>query len=450
MASIRRDFFAQISLLGAQPRLASRDLTGRLMAELERMEVISSHEHIRPEEARLAMKLDFFDLAWGYLMQDIFSAGLTGAAHKVITDKNAPLADRWKAFETHWNHVRWGGYAQAFRIAIRDIYGQDEISAATLPKINSAIAARNKKGIYRYVLRDRGRIKYSVVDDNWNPAPVKLDPEFFVPARKFDIFITPGSRQDLQNIEKLTGVSVNGVKGLKQAMETSFEQSIAVGMAAVKSLLAYERELLFQEVSEPDAERDFEAMASGSRKLPEGFRRHRARVFRNLEDHMFHHLIRLADTRGYPVQIHTGLFAGLNFITNSNPALLTNTFLLYPRVKFDLLHMSYPYQEELAVLAKTFPNVHIDLCWAHIVAPGATRRALHEFLEMVPVNKIMGFGGDYRLVELSYGSLVVARRNIAQVLAERVEEGFCTETEAVDIGRMLLHDNVAALFPRRA
>ena len=44
-------------------------------------------------------------------------------------------------------------------------------------------------------------------------------------------------------------------------------------------------------------------------------------------------------------------------------------------------------------------------------------------LDSVPANKIFGFGGDYRYPELSYGHLVIARRNIATVLAARVENG---------------------------
>jgi hypothetical protein len=40
----------------------------------------------------------------------------------------------------------------------------------------------------------------------------------------------------------------------------------------------------------------------------------------------------------------------------------------------------------------------------------------------------------------------MARRNIARVLAERVEDGACSETEALETARWLLHDNPARLF----
>ena len=44
------------------------------------------------------------------------------------------------------------------------------------------------------------------------------------------------------------------------------------------------------------------------------------------------------------------------------------------------------------------------------------------------------------------GAAKMARQNIADVLAGKVEDGACTEEEALDIGRMLLHDNAARFF----
>jgi predicted TIM-barrel fold metal-dependent hydrolase len=237
------------------------------------------------------------------------------------------------------------------------------------------------------------------------------------------------------------------LNGLKQAMERSFQQSQQIGMVTVKTTIAYGRELLFREVEEGDAARDFDVLMEDGRRLPRGFRRYTERPFRNLEDHMFHHLMSLADAHNVPVQVHTGLQAGNgNYISNSNPTLLTNLFFLHPRVRFDLFHISYPYQEELSVLAKMFPNVYVDFCWAYIISPSVSRRTLHEFLETIPVNKIFGFGGDYRYPEFSYAHLKMAKRDIARVLAEKTESGFCSEDEAVEIGTMLLRDNASKLF----
>lgn len=445
------------SFLGAVPALAGSQggaqrggsLRDDLLRAIEKIPLVNTHEHIIPEQERTSSRVDFFTLAGHYVINDVISAGLAGSELALVRDSDAPSRRRWQAFEPYWKFARRTGYSQALRLAIRDIYEMEEISAETLPEINRRIAERNKPGLYEDVLIRRSNIAYSVLDDYWNPAPVRPDPKFFAYARKFDRFVAPQSAADVRELERLTDVSISGLAGLKQAMERSFQQSLEAGMATVKSTLAYNREIHYAEVSEQDAEADLAALLDSSRSSSEGFRTRVERPFRRMEDRMFHHLMQLAEGHDVPVQIHTGLHAGNgNFIENSKPTHLTNLFFLYPRVQFDLFHMSYPYQGEAAVIAKVFPNVHIDLCWAHVISGGATRRALHELLETVPANKIFGYGGDYRYPELSYAHAKIARGNVAQVLSEKIQEGYCSERESLELARMILHDNPDVLFGR--
>ncbi|MCU0246797.1 MAG: amidohydrolase, partial [Bryobacter sp.] len=208
------------------------------------------------------------------------------------------------------------------------------------------------------------------------------------------------------------------------------------------------REIHYAEVGMREAEADFEAMMKGGVVQPLGFRAMKERVFRRLEDHMFHEVARLAAEYRLPFQIHTGLLAGNScFIENLNPRHLTNLFYLFPNVKFDLFHIGYPYQQELGVLAKLFPNVFIDFCWAHVISPPGARAALDEYLETVPVNKILGFGGDYRFPEMTYGHSRVARANVARVLAGKVAAKLMSEDQAAAVGKQLLWENGLSLFP---
>jgi len=118
----------------------------------------------------------------------------------------------------------------------------------------------------------------------------------------------------------------------------------------------------------------------------------------------------------------------------------------YPETKFDIFHGSFPYMGELATLAKNFQNVYIDMCWLPIISPTAARLWLHQWLETVPVNKIMGFGGDYLFVEGTYGHSVIARQVVAETLAEKVEAGYLSLEEARYIARRILRDNAIELF----
>ena len=449
----RRSFLGSLSGLTAgaasvvPPPPQRGSLESNLVAAIDEIPLVNTHEHIIPEEERVGSHIDFFTLAGHYALNDVISAGLSGDDLKLVRDEDASTQQRWQTFEPYWKNARFTGYGQALRIAIRDLYGVEDISRDTLGPINDRIRTKNKPGLYEDVLIRRSNIAYSVLDDYWNPAPVRPDPKFFVYARKFDRFVAPQSAADVRKLEELTAVSITNLRGLKRAMERSFEQSLEAGMVNVKSTLAYNREIHYAETPEAEAAKDVQHLLKDGRYVPEGFRNHVGRPYRRMEDHMFHHLIRLAEEHKIPVRIHTGLHAGNgNFIENSKPTHLTNLFFLYPKVKFDLFHISYPYQGELSVLAKIFPNVHVDFCWAHIISGSLARRALHEMLETVPVNKIFGYGGDYRYPELSYAHAKMARRNIAWVMAEKVEEGFCTETEAAEIARMILHDNPDRMF----
>jgi hypothetical protein len=162
---------------------------------------------------------------------------------------------------------------------------------------------------------------------------------------------------------------------------------------------------------------------------------------------MMHRVLDLAKEFYIPVQIHTGLQAGNgNIIINSKPTHLVNLFMEYPDVNFCIFHSSYPYGGELSTLAKNFPNVFIDMCWSAIISPSYSKRYLHEWIETVPANKIMAFGGDYGVVECAYAHSVMARRIVAEVLIEKVTDGYMTEAEALNVANRILSENAMEIF----
>ena len=71
---------------------------------------------------------------------------------------------------------------------------------------------------------------------------------------------------------------------------------------------------------------------------------------------------------------------------------------------------------------------------------------LNEWLETVPVSRLMAFGGDCMVVENVYSELTLARRIITNVLCNKVREGYFSESEAKVIARMILFDNAAKLY----
>jgi predicted TIM-barrel fold metal-dependent hydrolase len=463
MNPTRRNLLKAPRLLAAYPFLASSagfaaeresgarasELESRLVKAFDDLWIADSHEHIFDEADRTSRDIDFFDLLSHYTLGDLGSAGLSREGVALAMNKQAPDARRWGAVEEYWRYARFTGYAQNLRLAIRDIYGIDEISAATVSKINAAIREKNKPGLYRDVLKTRAHIRFYVQDDR-HTHPSKPDREFFVIAREFDNFVVPQSREQIAKLEELTNTSITTLATLEAALEVRFNEALQAEMSAVKTLLAYTREIYFAEVERSAAEADFARMMQNDKAPAWNYRQLTERPFRNLEDYMFHRVMRLANAHRVPVQVHTGLNNNApgerNYITNSNPTHLTNLFFLYPETKFDLFHIGYPYLGEMSALAKCFANVHVDFCWAHIISPTASARALAEYLDTIPSNKILAFGGDFLYAELTYAHAKIARRVCARVLAAKVEEGFCNEEEALEIGKRIFFENAARLF----
>ena len=86
------------------------------------------------------------------------------------------------------------------------------------------------------------------------------------------------------------------------------------------------------------------------------------------------------------------------------------------------------------------------MCWAHIISPAASVNALYEWIDSVPFNKIIAFGGDYMIVDAVYGHQYLARVNVSKALAYKVEEGVFGVDEAKHIAKMLFFDNPKRIF----
>jgi len=86
------------------------------------------------------------------------------------------------------------------------------------------------------------------------------------------------------------------------------------------------------------------------------------------------------------------------------------------------------------------------MCWMYIISPSYSERFLHEWLETVPANKIMAFGGDYFNVEGVYSHLLFAKQVVSNVLTQKVKDGYFTEDEALKTARMILHDNAIQIL----
>lgn len=359
---------------------------------------------------------------------------------KLLTD-SLTVIEKWKAFKPYWELTSNTAYNRAALLAADQLFGIRDINESTVSELSEKIRKAYQTDWYDRVLKNYCNIEYVVEDypfDDWENR-VFGDPKMFRYVRKFDDFVLIDSKEKISNISKWNQNGIQTLDDLVSALASAFEDARSQGIVAVKTVLAYNRTLFYENVEKEKAEAVFNrinrAPGDGALSFAE---------VKPLQDYMMRRVLDLADSADLPVQVHTGLNGG--DIDNADPTLLLNLIKEYPDVRFILFHGSYPYGGELAVLAKKFSNVFIDLCWLYIISPSFSERYLHEWLETVPAGKIMAFGGDFLYVENVYSHLLMAREVLTRVLTDKVASGYFSEEEAKKIADMLLHDNAVRIF----
>lgn len=410
---------------------------------LKEIEIFDTHEHLAPFEKDRAHGDVISDYLTQYFNVDLCSAGLPQADYEAVCGGGLSVREKWKLIEKYWEAARYTGYGQSLAISARDIYGIEHICADTIEALNDAYQKSFCEGHYRRILKEKCKIRISILDTSGLPP---YDGDFFTVASRIDGLVQPQSGAQIVALERATGVTVSTFADYLRGCEIRLRQFRNVS-PILKCALAYSRTLDFGRTTFAEAETGFNRLFFSGY----GYAIHKEEQTYSsspaLSNYLFRHIVGLAQEMGMILQIHTGLQEGNgNLLQNCRPTNLNRILLEYPKMKFDLFHIGYPYQAELGALCKMFPNVTIDMCWAHIISPVACRRALGEWLELFPYTKICGFGGDYNIIDAVYGHQYMARRNIAAALSEKVEEGLFGVKEACRIGKALLFDNPARIF----
>ncbi len=117
-----------------------------------------------------------------------------------------------------------------------------------------------------------------------------------------------------------------------------------------------------------------------------------------LNDFLVDKTVKTASELNMVISVHTGILVG-----NWEDSLTTDLMYMIPMLKrhrnakFDLYRAGIPWVRELGVIGKTFPNIWLNLCWCHVISQEMTCSALSEWIDFMPITKIVGFGGDYSI-----------------------------------------------------
>ena len=111
----------------------------------------------------------------------------------------------------------------------------------------------------------------------------------------------------------------------------------------------------------------------------------------------------------------------------------------HPGLRFQCFLSSRHANQSLCTLARELPNLSLAGCWWHNFFPEIIRQILSERLDMLPATQQIGFFSDAYCVEWTYAKAILVRRQLARVLADRIEQGQYSRRDALEIAETILY-----------
>lgn len=427
--------------------------------EISSLALVDTHEHLLPEDQWAGDNAKLVEQAkeagepgWGddspdilqdlflnYVPSDLEVAGADKEALRKLFDPAAgDIESRFSGIREAWEATQFTGYGEAVRLIAREVYGLDSLTVEGLEAAQRTLEELRQPGERHRLLSEVARLDHVQIDDfQWACKPDESGPDFFLYDLSWVGFAM--GHVKAEDIHQETGIEISTLEDLREAFAAIFSRYAPCAIA-VKAQHAYSRTLRWEERSDADAAHALAVVLAGG-EVEEATRL-------TLGDWCWARGVELAIEHDLPFKLHTGHHAGagdmpIDWVRAGN---LCPLLARYSEARFVLMHISYPYADELVSIAKHYPNVWVDLCWAWSIDPYSSADFVRRFLHAVPSSKLFGFGGDTMWPTAAVAYSIQARRGLHRALEAEVVAGDLTEQEAIAIARRLMRDNQYACF----
>lgn len=402
--------------------------------------MVDTHEHMRTETAYLEDAPDILQCLFNnYAANDLISAGASDEAVKRLIDKHDPdVRSRFLGVRDTWDAMQFTGYGEGVRLIAKQVFGINEITAEAIEAAAPLAQTLCKPGERLRLLRDVACLDHIQSDDfEWIVTPDLSGPAFFLNDISWLDWACGNLYPDEMKNE--TGIEIKNTATLRDAFEAIVEKYAPVAIA-VKSQHAYSRTLHWHKRDDADVECIIQKRLKNEEVTDT--------EANCLGDWALARAAELCEKHSLPLKIHTGYAAGNRTMQLDRMRALNLSPLLahFPNTRFVLMHNSYPHDHEIAALAKHYPNVWVDMCWAWSIDPHSATQFIRRMIHAVPANKLFAFGGDSFVPTASVGYAFQARAGLTRALQAEIDDGLLTEQQAIALAQRFMQNNQRACF----
>lgn len=422
-----------------------------VMGFVKELPLVDCHDHSHKPEP--ALKDPIHALLDGYFLTDVKSVS-SDAEGDFLLDAKIDWKERWPTFEKVWRLAKNTGYGMVLKKVLKEFYGIEELTFDAMKSMENRLLKLEDAAVFDAIL-EKAKIKVRIADiweDPQQPGRIaqeavldgslKLPPRgrITIPLRDYhNVF-------SFEDIQHRMGPLNRSVTTLDEYIEGCFDIFIAYkefGAVAFKDQTPYRRAINYGNPTRAEAEKVFNFLLSNPRTSEQY-----PGTKQTLDDYLFHAMLRLAKEIDLPVQLHTGLLAGMRQdVSKANAIQLASVLELHREVRFDLFHANWPYGGEWLFLGKNYPNVYLDFCWANIIDPISIQLLYQQAISSVPMGKIFLFGSDFSgYADHAWAHAEIARENLAIALSNLIEIDYLTMHEAKDIAIHWGYENPRRFF----
>ncbi len=418
-----------------------------LSEEIHAYPVVDTHEHYT-----FAVQEDAFPrLLLDYALSDLLSAASLSCDtfEKDIFSNQISIEERAAMISRQFEKIRFTSYGKMLLEALRLIHEFPEPVTDRSPGdvgtlLIGALKKLNTYGSERWdtLLDTYTTIEVKIVDQfNTDCTDLIMKGALAVSSRDRLSFPLPSfhhliAKHDIERLCRYTDTDIHSLSRYITVFGEYLQQAVDFGVCTVKDQCAYYRSLDFPKVSHSEAEVLFDRILSN----PLALLNETEQLV--LENYLFHSQLQIIDSLKLPVQLHTGHMAGIrNDVRKANAIGLVSLLEEYRTIHFDLFHGNWPYMGEYLFVGKNYPNVSLNLCWAHAIDPEYTRELIRRAVKTVPYHKLIGFGGDTFHPAFTVVYERQAKQVIASTLDELVAEGWLGRSDSREIAHAMLYDN---------